>query len=147
MTMNVTTSTTEPTLTMTRVFDAPRELVFRAWTDPEQVAQWFAPRGFTVPRAVLDVRVGGTWQIDMQAPDGSAYPNKGTYLEIVPPEKIVYSDVVDDNEQAWGDTPPPSSTVTVLFEEEDGKTRLTAITRLQSIAVRDEWVEMGAVAG
>jgi uncharacterized protein YndB with AHSA1/START domain len=147
MTTNVTTSTTEPVITMTRTFDAPRELVFEMWTNPEHIANWFGPEGFSVPHCEIDFRVGGTWHIDMQGPDGTAYPNKGTYLEIVPPEKIVYSDVVDDDEQAWGDTPPPSSTVTLLFEEEDGKTRLTSISRLQSIAVRDAWVEMGAVAG
>jgi uncharacterized protein YndB with AHSA1/START domain len=146
MTLDVTTSTTEPVITMTRTFDAPRELVYKMWTDPKHIRHWFGPEGFSVPNCEIDFRVGGTWHIDMQGTDGTVYPNKGVYQEIVPPEKIVYSDVVDDG-AAWGDTPPPSSVNTVLFEEEDGKTRLTTITRLQSIAARDAMVEMGAVAG
>jgi uncharacterized protein YndB with AHSA1/START domain len=146
MTLDVTTSTTEPVITMTRTFDAPRELVYKMWTDPKHIRHWFGPEGFSVPNCEIDFRLGGTWHIDMQGPDGTVYPNKGVYQEIVPPEKIVYSDVVDDG-AAWGDTPPPSSVNTVLFEAEDGKTRLTTITRLQSIAARDAMVEMGAVAG
>ncbi|HVL25100.1 MAG TPA: SRPBCC domain-containing protein [Thermomicrobiales bacterium] len=146
MITNVTASTTEPLITMTRTFDAPRELVFEMWTKPEHIANWFGPEGFTVPRCEIDLRVGGAWHIDMQGPDGTVYPNKGVYQEIVPPEKIVYTDVVDDGE-AWGDTPPPSSELTILFEEEGGKTTMTTITRLQSIAARDAMLEMGAAAG
>jgi uncharacterized protein YndB with AHSA1/START domain len=146
MTMNVTTSTDEPTITFTRVFAAPRELVYQAWTDPKHVAQWFGPRGFTVPHCELDVRVGGRWRIDMRAPDGTVYPNQGVYLEVDPPKRLLYSDVVEDG-TAWGDDPPPSSTVEVIFEEDDGQTIMTTVTRLQSIEQRDAMVEMGAIAG
>ncbi len=92
MTMNVTTSTEEPTITFTRVFAAPRELVYQAWTDPKHVAQWFGPRGFTVPHCELDVHVGGRWRIDMRAPDGTVYPNQGVYLEVDPPRRLMYSE-------------------------------------------------------
>lgn len=146
MTMNVTTSTEEPTITFTRVFAAPRELVYQAWTDPKHVAQWFGPRGFTVPHCELDVHVGGRWRIDMRAPDGTVYPNQGVYLEVDPPKRLMYSDVVEDG-TAWGDTPPPSSTVELIFEEEDGQTILTSISRLHSMEARDAMIEMGAIAG
>ena len=146
MTLNVTTSTDEPVITFTRVFNAPRELVYQAWTDPKHVSQWFGPRGFTVPHCELDVRVGGRWRIDMQAPDGTVYPNQGVYLEVDPPRRLVYSDVVEDP-AAWGDNPPPNQTVEVIFEEDDGQTILTTITRLESMEARDTIVEAGAIAG
>lgn len=142
-----TSSTEEPVITIVREFDAPRELVFKAWTDPEQLKQWWGPEGFAVPRCEVDLRPGGAWRIDMQGPDGTIYPNKGIYLEVVVPEKLVTTDDVDADETAWGDTPPPSSTNTMLFEETDGKTRLTTITRLQTIEQRDAMLEMGAEAG
>jgi uncharacterized protein YndB with AHSA1/START domain len=83
----------------------------------------------------------------MQGPDGTIYPNKGIYQEVVVPERLVYSDIVDDATDAWGDSPPPSSVDTVTFEEHDGKTKITTITRLQSIAARDAMLEMGSEAG
>ncbi|MDQ3654092.1 MAG: SRPBCC family protein [Chloroflexota bacterium] len=137
----------EPIITMTRTFDAPRELVFRAWTDPIHLAQWWGPHGFTNPVCEVDLRPGGAWRIDMQGPDGTIYPNKGVYQEVDPPARLVYTDVVDDDAGAWGDTPPPSSISTVTFEEHDGKTTMTMVTRLQSIAARDAMVEMGVEAG
>lgn len=137
----------EPTLTITRVFDAPRELVFRAWTDPEQLAQWWGPHGFTNPVCETDPRPGGAWRIDMRGPDGTIYPNKGRYLEVVEPERLVYTDIVDDGADAWGDTPPPSTVQTVTFEDEDGKTRVTTVIRVGSIEARDAMIEMGAIAG
>lgn len=137
----------QPIITITRVFDAPRELVYKAWTDPERLAQWWGPHGFTNPVCEVDLRPGGIWRIDMQGPDGTIYPNKGVYQEIVAPERLVYSDVVDEGETAWGETPPPSSTNTVMFEEDDGKTVVTLVTRLPSSEARDAMVEMGAIAG
>jgi len=142
-----TTPSDEPIITMVRIFDAPRELVFRAWTDPEHLAQWWGPHGFTNPVCEVDLRPGGVWRIDMQGPDGTIYPNKGIYQEVVVPERLVYSDIVDDDTDAWGDSPPPSSVNTVTFEEHDGKTKITTITRLQSIAARDAMLEMGSEAG
>ena len=146
-TPTTTAPSDEPIITMTRTFDAPRELVFTAWTDPVHLAQWWGPHGFTNPVCEVDLRVGGAWRIDMQGPDGTIYPNKGVYREIVPPERLVFSDIVDDDASAWGDTPPPSSISTVTFEEHDGKTTMTMVTRLQSVAARDAMLEMGAEAG
>ncbi|HYH13179.1 MAG TPA: SRPBCC domain-containing protein, partial [Thermomicrobiales bacterium] len=65
----------EPIIVITREFDAPRELVWQAWSDPDHVAAWYAPEGFTVPRIELDFRPGGVMELDMQGPDGTIYPN------------------------------------------------------------------------
>jgi uncharacterized protein YndB with AHSA1/START domain len=78
-------------LVVTRVFDAPRELVWKAWTDPKYVAQWWGPKGFTAPSCKMDFRVGGKFLFCMRAPDGQEYWTGGEYFEIVVHEKIVYS--------------------------------------------------------
>ncbi len=78
-------------MTITRVFDAPRELVWKAWTDPKYVMQWWGPRGFTCPTCKIDFRVGGKFLISMKSPDGQEFYNGGEYHEIVPHEKIVSS--------------------------------------------------------
>jgi uncharacterized protein YndB with AHSA1/START domain len=113
-------------LTITRIFDAPRELVFKAWTDPGLVAQWWGPEGVTNPVCNLDVQPGGAIEIVMLAGEqlgelkGSEWPMKGTFQEISPPEKIVYtSSAIMDGK------PIIESTNTVTFEEVDGKTKLT----------------------
>lgn len=148
MTIGADVANNEPVIVITREFDAPRELVWQAWTDPEHLKQWFAPQGFSVPRAEVDLRPGGKSRIDMAGPDGKVYPNKGTYLEVVPPERLVYTDDVDPDETAWGDTPPPSNTQTITFEElGDNRTRVTVAIRLESVAARDAMLEMGAEAG
>lgn len=76
---------------MTRVFDAPRELVWNAWTDPHQVAQWWGPRGFTTTIHEMVVTPGGVWRHTMHGPDGTDYPNRNIFIGVVKPERIVYS--------------------------------------------------------
>jgi len=78
-------------LVITRLFDAPRELVFKAWTEPERVAQWWGPHGFTSPVCELDVRPGGAMLITMRSPDGDVYPMQGIFHEIVAPERLVFT--------------------------------------------------------
>jgi uncharacterized protein YndB with AHSA1/START domain/DNA-binding transcriptional ArsR family regulator len=78
-------------VTITRLFEAPRELVFKAWTHPKLLAQWWGPAGFTNPVCELDVRPGGRLLIYMRGPDGVLYPNKGTFHEVVPPERLVFT--------------------------------------------------------
>ena len=78
-------------LTLTRVFDAPRDLVFKAWTERDRLARWWGPHGFTNPRCEIDVRPGGAIAIDMRGPDGNVYPMKGLFREIVPPERLVFT--------------------------------------------------------
>src|SRR5476651_1103734 len=96
--MNAPAKFGEGTVEIVRVFDAPRALVWQAWTDPKRMAQWFGPRGFTIPVCELDVRVGGSLRIVMRGPDGNDYPMKGVFREIVPPERLVYSFIAVDSD-------------------------------------------------
>lgn len=85
------TSTADREIIIERVFDAPRELVWEAWTNPEHVAQWWGPNGFTTTIKQMDFRVGGVWKLTMHGPDGRDYPNSSVFREIVKPERIVFS--------------------------------------------------------
>src|SRR5258708_1840933 len=128
-------------IVVTRVFDAPRDLVFKMWTDPKHIAQWWGPKGFTTTIYEMDVRVGGVWRFVMHGPDGVDYQNKVVYLEIVKPERIVYSHVSG-----------PQFQMTVTFAQDGGKdgnkTRLTAQMLFESATQRDQTVkQFGAVAG
>lgn len=108
-------------LVLTRVFDAPRELVFKAWTEPERLQRWWGPNRFTNPVCEVDVRPGGTIRIHMRAPDGMVYPMTGVYHEVVTPERIVFTSVaLDGNGDALFEI-----LNTVTFAEDGGKTTLT----------------------
>jgi uncharacterized protein YndB with AHSA1/START domain len=108
-----------PELTLTRLIDAPRDLVFRAWTEPEHLMQWSAPHGFTVTHAEGELKPGGKWRSCMRSPDGQDLWLGGAYREIVPPERLVFT-------HAWdGDEPDHETVVTVTLEDVGGKTRLT----------------------
>src|SRR5271165_2323329 len=85
------TQSAERELVITRIFDAPRELVFRMWTDPRHVAQWWGPDGFTNPVCEMDVRPGGALHIVMRGPDGTQYPMRGEFREIIEPERLVFT--------------------------------------------------------
>jgi uncharacterized protein YndB with AHSA1/START domain len=114
----------EASVTLTRVFDAPRALVWKAWTDPKMMAQWFGPRGFTSTVPELDVRVGGALRIVMHGPDGNDYPMKGVFREVLVPERLVFSNIAidkDGNHLLEGET-------AVTFVERNGKTTLTLRT-------------------
>ena len=109
----------ERELVLTRVFDAPRELVFKAWTDPKQVAQWWGPHGFTNPVCDLDVRPGGAIRIHMRGPDGTVYPMTGVYNEVVEPERLVFTSAALDADG----NPMFEVLTTVTFAEQSGKTK------------------------
>ncbi|MCZ7582676.1 MAG: SRPBCC family protein [Deltaproteobacteria bacterium] len=109
---------TAPELVVTRVFDAPRELVFDMWAKPEHVTRWFGPKRFALLVQRMDFRVGGTYRFLMRAPDGSDFPFSGTYREIVAPERLVYTAVLDVE-------PDHEMLTTVVLEESGGKTRMT----------------------
>ena len=111
----------EQELVMTRFFDAPRALVFKAWTDPKQVEQWWGPHGFTNPVCELDARPGGAILIHMRGPDGTVYPMTGVYQEIVEPERIVFLSAALGND---GSKMFEILNV-VTFAEKDGGTTLT----------------------
>ena len=125
----------ERELVVTRIFDAPRRLVFEMWIEPEHLARWWGPRGFTGLSSHMDVRPGGTWTRSMQAPDGSVIRKHGVYREIVVPERLVFTYVTDGPE---GD-PGSATLVTVTFADAGGKTRLTLHQgAFQSVATRDD---------
>jgi uncharacterized protein YndB with AHSA1/START domain len=111
-------------LIVTRAFNAPRALVWRAFADPFHLSQWWGPKGYTNPVCELDFRVGGHWHNVMRSPDGDEYPADFTFLEIVPPEKIVFRNAAAQGE-VWGGNPPPSFVRTITFGEENGRTVLT----------------------
>lgn len=116
-----------PELTLTRVFDAPRRLVFKAWTDESQVAKWWGPKGFTTPLCKLDAHPGGAIRIDMRAPNGVVYPMGGRFIEIVEPEKLVFTTTAIEDKDG---RPLLETIVTVTFAEEEGKTKLTVHVRV-----------------
>jgi uncharacterized protein YndB with AHSA1/START domain len=103
----------------TRVFDAPRALVFSVWTDPKHLAQWWGPNGFTTTTSSFDMRPGGVWRFVMHGPDGRDYQNRITFEEIVPPERIVYRHGGDEEVE------PVRFITTVTFQDVGGKTRIT----------------------
>jgi uncharacterized protein YndB with AHSA1/START domain len=115
----------EREVTITRVFDAPRALVFAAWIDPKHLAQWWGPQGFTNPVCEFDPRVGGLIRVHMRAPDGTIYPMKGEVREIAAPERLVFANIAIDD----AGKPLIEGLTTVTFAEANGKTTLTLHTR------------------
>jgi uncharacterized protein YndB with AHSA1/START domain len=126
-----------------RVFEAPRDLVFAAFTGPEHLAQWWGPTGFTLTTKSFDFQTGGAWRFVMHGPDGRDYENRVTYDEIVPPERIVFHHGGGD------DVEPVQFSVTVTFEVADERrTRLTWHMRFPSAAERTRVIaEYGADKG
>lgn len=123
-----------PDLVLNRVFNAPRERVFRAWIDPQQMAQWWGPEGYTAPVCQLDARPGGAWLVHMQAPDGHVQPMGGIYHEIVAPSKIVCTTWVKDDAGRY----LVEGFHIVTFEATpDGKTKLRLESTLVQLA--PEW--------
>lgn len=127
------TNKNEQALTITRVFDAPLEMVWKAWTEPDSVTRWWGPKNFTSPLAEIDLRVGGKYHFCMRSPEGKDYYSAGEYKEIIPMEKIVCTDsFADENGNivpaTYYDMSPDLPLimeVTVYLEELDGKTRMT----------------------
>ena len=115
----------------TRLYDAPREVVFEAFTKPEHLAQWWGPTGFTTTTHSIEVRPGGEWRFIMHGPDGTDYDNRIAYDEVVRPERLVY------RHGGGGDGEPVQFHVTVTFEDEGGKTRLTMRALFPSADERD----------
>ncbi|HEX2094072.1 MAG TPA: SRPBCC domain-containing protein [Longimicrobiaceae bacterium] len=130
-------STADREIVLTRVFDAPRELVFRVFTSPGHMPHWWGPRGFRITTHEIDVRPGGVWRFTMHGPDGTDYPNWMAFREVVEPERLVYDH--------GGDGEEPHFHVTVTFEEEDGKTRLTMRSLFPSAEARAAVERFGAV--
>ncbi|MGV8842581.1 MAG: SRPBCC domain-containing protein [Pseudomonas sp.] len=135
-------TSTEHDLVIMRIINAPRERVFKAWTDPSYMTQWWGPHGYTTPLCEMDVRPGGTFRMHMRAPDGTIYPIKGFYREVVEPERLVYSDDWDE-----GFMPSSVSNVTVTFTEQEGNTLLTIRPFFGSVEERDAMQQKGLIEG
>lgn len=136
-----TMSTADREIIQTRVFNAPRELVFKTWTDPKHVDRWWGPRGFTTQTSEMDVRPGGVWRFVMRHAQHGTFPNKVVFLEVVKPERLVYDHGADDSN-------PPHFRVTVTFTERGQKTELTMRSIFPTAAARDKVVrEYGAIEG
>ena len=116
---NTATKEKEHELVLTRIFDAPRELLFKVWTDPKHVAQWWGPHGFTNPVCELDLRPGGAMLIHMRGPDGVLYPMTGVYQEVVEPERLVFMSAMLDDKG----NPMFEVLTTVTFAKEGGRTK------------------------
>jgi uncharacterized protein YndB with AHSA1/START domain len=126
----------------TREYDAPRNLVFSAFTDPNHLAQWWGPNGFTTTTLSFDMRPGGIWRFVMHGPDGRDYQNRITYEEVVPPERIVY------RHGGGGDVEPVQFRQTIMFEDLGGRTRIVWRGDFPTAAERDRVVkEYGAGTG
>jgi uncharacterized protein YndB with AHSA1/START domain len=131
----------------TRVFDAPRDLVWTVWTEPGHVAQWWGPNGFTLTTHKMDVRPGGVWRFVMHGPDGRDYQNKVTYDEVVKPERLAYRHGGTGEKEDRG-LEPVSFRVSVTFTEQGGRTRVDMRMVFPSEKARDHVVKTyGAVEG
>ena len=137
----VTTPSDEEIL-IVREFDAPKHLVYRAYTTPELVSRWWPGRRGEMQSAEIDLRVGGQWRYVMRTPDGFEVAFHGEYSEIVPDERLV-------NTEVYEGAPPGSAPAlnVVTFEETDGRTTLTMLTRLESREVRDMIIDSGMEGG
>ncbi len=135
---------TERTVVITRIFDAPRALVFKAWTDPSHLAQWWGPKGFTNPVCEVDLRLGGTLRIVMRAPDGAEHPMRGVFREIMPPERLVFTNIATN---ANGKILLEGLTTVTFAEQGAGQTKLTvesrAVARVDFASRMLEGMEIG----
>ena len=131
--------TSDRDLVLARIIDAPPEKLFRAWTEPELLKQWFAPLPYTTPVAEL-VRPGGAILVVMRGPDGIDMPNRGVYLEVVKNERLVSTDAYT---RAWEPSPKPFMTLILTFERQGTKTKYTARVRHWTVADREAHEKMG----
>jgi len=131
----------EPTIVVTRLVDAPRELVWQAWTEPRHIAKWWGPNGFTNTIHAMEVKPGGVWRFIMHGPDGTDWPNKIVYREVVRPERLVY------DHSGEGANDPHRFHVTVTFVDRAGKTEITMASLFPSLAARDAVLKFGALEG
>jgi uncharacterized protein YndB with AHSA1/START domain len=127
-------------LSLVRIINAAPEKVFRAWTEPDLLKQWFTPKPWTVASAELDDRPGGTNLIVMCSPEGQEYPNRGVYLEVVKNQRLVMTDAYTS---AWVPSDKPFMTAIITFEDEGGKTRYTARALHWNAEDRKAHEEMG----
>jgi len=124
-------TTPDREIVTTRLLDAPRELVFKVWTDPKHLPHWYGPNGFRTTIEEMDVRPGGEWRLVMHGPDGRDYRNRIVFSEVVPPERLVYRHVPEPG------TEPVTHQTIVTFVDRGGKTELTLRLVFASNEARD----------
>jgi len=129
---SLTASSNQNEILFSRVFDAPRELVWEAWTDPKHISRWWGPPGYSVPSCDIDFRIGGKIHLDMQGPDGKVYPADGVYRVIIKSEKIVIVGTAEDTHPCGGGL-PPRAVLTITFAEQNGKTLFSMLTEFESV--------------
>jgi uncharacterized protein YndB with AHSA1/START domain len=135
-----TTPPGEPIVVITRVFDAPRRLVFDALTKPEHVARWYGPHGFEVVSCHIDLRPGGAYRFVQRAPDGNEYAFRGVYREVVPPLRLVSTWIFEM-------IPDKETVVSMTLEERGGQTTLKSTMRFPTVEDRDAYIATGAAVG
>ena len=135
------TTPTDREIVLTRVFDAPRRMVFDALTKPELLERWFGARGWNLRACEVDLRVGGTWRFVSRGPDGTDMGHGGVYRVILPPDRLAYTELFDD--QSY----PGESLITHELVEQDGKTTLTSTSVFDSVQDRDGMLESGMEGG
>jgi uncharacterized protein YndB with AHSA1/START domain len=130
----------EREIVLSRVINAPRELVYEAWTNREHLTKWFGPKDFSCTTHEIDVRPGGTWRFEMRAPDGTVYPNRIDFLEVRKPELLVFDHGTDKQDD------PNRFRVTITFDtQSDGKTVLTLRQLHPNKVRRNAAIGFGAV--
>lgn len=130
-------------IVISRSYDAPRELVFAAWTEPDRIGRWWGPDGFTTTTYEMDFRPGGSWRFTMHGPDGTDYPNRIAYTSIKKNDSLKYDHYGHED----GENDPPHFKSTVTFEDRGGTTRVTLRMLFPTKEARDETVAFGAVEG
>lgn len=132
-------------LTISREIDVPRERVWEAWTDPEQLKQWFTPRPYTTPECSIDLRPGGVFYTKMRDPEGNEFPGYGVYLEVVAPARLVFTDAYTE---AWKPSEKPFMTATIELDDlGGGRTRYTATAAHWNLNDAKAHEEMGFFQG
>lgn len=132
----------EPTIVVVRVVEAQRELVWKAWTEAQHISQWWGPNGFTTTTHAMEVKPGGVWRYIMHGPDGTDWPNRIVYREVIRPERLVY-----DHSGEGGANDPHRFHVTVTFADKNGDTEITMASVFPSVAARDAVLKFGALEG
>jgi len=139
-----TAKSAERVLVIERIFDAPRSLLFKAWTEPRRLAQWWGPKGCTNPVCEIDARPGGTLRIVMRAPDGAEYPMKGVFREVIEPERLVFTNIAIDNA---GNSLIEGLTTVTFAEHAAGKTKLILHTSAMGMVAMAAAMIEGMEAG
>jgi len=137
----VISATASRELTIARVINAPRELVFKVWTDPDHIGAWWGPNGFNTTTSSMELKAGGIWLFTMHGPDGTAYPNRVIFKKVVRPELLEY--VHDSGE----DGDPDRFEVIVTFEDQGKKTKLTLYSTFASAEALETARKFGAEEG